>query len=448
METEPREIKSDMILENYNQWIIPNLSIHSIQDSLESKIVFTPQQKLEGYIETGNSRTIRKTRSKFYKSTGLAEQFEQFCSSAGIQPCTCYYPDHPSVPKYELSMDENTQNASGLNGTGPGTCQDLQALGHTLKGLYMVRFNSKRAKTMYCRFNNKTVQNTKGHQEAILKGTFTKEVINGRQSNSIIRFCGNVKGNQCTYLYSDNPDASNIKTKITDDEKEPSSCEDLHQIGHTLQGFYLVRLNTIKVKIVYCDFSNPTPDGNIKSINVPSSLKTNNTGPPSYCKGLGSLPCSCYYSNSPNILQFDLSSDDATSRALSENGTGPTSCTDLQFIGYQLKGFYLVRSHSKTIKTVFYDFLKAPIQKENNNNQFSQKKNGDRLKNELQSLNQNNKTLNSITIPVKIKDPKNSNQLTTAKDMALPTAISTLKPQTTVNDYDKNQGTVKYLFYL
>ena len=207
----------------------------------------------------------------------------------------------------------------------------------------------------------------------------------------------------------------------------------------------MVRLNTIKIKIVYCDFSNPTPDGN-KSINVPSSLKTNNTGPPSYCKGLGSLPCSCYYSNSPNILQFDLSSDYATSRALSENGTGPTSCTDLQFIGYQLKGFYLVRSHSKTIKTVFCDFLKAPIKKENNNNKFSEKKNGDRL--EFQSLNQNNKTLSSITIPVKIKDPKNSNQLTNAKDMEVSTTISTLKPQTKVNDYDKNQGTVNYRLYL
>jgi len=441
-EMEAREIKSNLIQENYTQWIIPNLSIQSIQDSLESKIVFTPQQKWEGYIETGNSRTIRKTRSKLYNSTVLAEQFEQFCSSAGSQPCTCYYPDHPSVPKYELSMDQNTQNASGLNGTGPGTCQDLQALGHTLKGFYMIRFNSKRAKTMYCSFNNETVHNTKGHQEAILKGTFEKEVINGRQSNSIIRFCGNVKGNQCTYLYSDHPDNSNIKTKITD-EKEPSSCEDLHQIGHTLQGFYLVRLNSIKVKIVFCDFSNPTKDGN-KSINVPSSLKTNKTGPPLYCKGLGSLPCSCYFSNSPNILQFDLSSDDATSRALSENGTGPTSCTDLQFIGYQLKGFYLVRSHSKTIKTVFCDFLKAPIQKENNN-QFSQKKNGDRL--EFQSLNQNNKTSSSITIPIKIKDQQKSYQLTTAKDMALSTAMSTLKPQTKENDYDKNQGTVKYNNY-
>lgn len=34
----------------------------------------------------------------------------------------------------------------------------------------------------------------------------------------------------------------------------PASCKDLEKIGHILEGFYMVRFTTRKIKIVYCKF--------------------------------------------------------------------------------------------------------------------------------------------------------------------------------------------------
>lgn len=74
------------------------------------------------------------------------------------------------------------------------------------------------------------------------------------------------------------------------------------------------------------------------------------------CKGIGSQPCSCYYSNSSEILQFELSSDEITKNAVHVNGTGPATCNDLQDIGHYLNGFYFIRVDSTTIKSTFCKF--------------------------------------------------------------------------------------------
>ena len=287
----------------------------------------------------------------------MSEQFEQFCSSVGSQPCTCYHPDNRNVPKFELSTDPFTGRASGVNGSGPASCQDLQILRHNLSGFYMVRFNTKRIKTIFCELNNATTTEAK-NQEKIIDETSEKE-SNVRILSKSIRFCGGVRSNQCTYLYSDHPDAL-LHGKNRN--KEPTNCKDLHIIGHNLIGFYMVRLNAIKVKIIYCDFLNITAVGhNTETRNMIQSNTTykNKSESPMYCNGLGSQPCSCYYSNTPNILQFELSNDEITRKALSENGTGPASCSDLESIGYTFDGFYIVRSDAKTMKIIFCKFNQA-----------------------------------------------------------------------------------------
>jgi len=236
---------------------------------LQSKNFLTDQKK--DNLESDKNLHSRKTRSTTNNSTTLAEQFAQVCVNVSSQPCTCYYPDHPSVPQFELGTDELTQIASAVNGTGPSSCQDLKALGATLEGFHMIRLNQKRVKAIYCNFHNEKVEISKNPKVDIKKPSIQE--VGSEIFSKPMRFCGrsNAQGNPCIYLYSDYPDAQRNGNKKTD-EKGPSSCEDLQIIGHTLQGFYLVRLNSINVKIIYCDFLHQTTDA---ATNMGSNLKTN-----------------------------------------------------------------------------------------------------------------------------------------------------------------------------
>jgi len=286
----------------------------------------------------------RKTNSTTDKS--IPSQFENSCTRN--QPCTCYYPDHPNVTKFELSTDIITQNASGMNGTGPGNCEDLKDLGYTLMGFYMVRFNSKRVKTIYCEFNiTKPNKNSKPKR--------FKRTPRPRK----LRLCGGVGHEPCTFYYSDNPDAQLSSKKL--EKIGPKSCDDLDKIGHFMKGFYMVRFNAIKLKTVYCEFNQTTLKNSKKPLNnILPKVDINGTVAISkvskFCQGVGSQPCSCYYTNYPNILQYELGSDEITRNASSVNGSGPTSCNDLKNIGHFLDGFYMIRYGDKIIKIVFCRF--------------------------------------------------------------------------------------------
>jgi len=294
------------------------------------------------------------------KSTTDHSSFSQFENSCtGKQPCTCYYPDHPNVTIFELGTDATTQHASGINGTGPGNCIDLQELGYTLMGFYMVRFNSKRVKTIYCEFNETKQHKTKKSKriERALKQQ-TKKLSKPNK----LRFCGGVGHAPCTFYYSDNPDAPINSQKLNDSttnnnyQREPKSCEDLGKIGYFLKGFYTVRLNVIKVKIVYCEFEKRIfKNGKTNLKKIRPTIDKNATEKlskiPKFCQGIGSQPCSCYFSNSQNILQYDLSSDEIT-----RNAAKPENCNDLNQLGHLLDGFYMVRYSKKVMKIVFCKF--------------------------------------------------------------------------------------------
>ncbi len=172
----------------------------------------------------------------------------------------------------------------------------------------MVRFNSKRVNTIFCEFHSDTSNTTFKNQVENLERTQTTFFTSKTKSPSI-RFCGNVSGKLCKYLYSDHPDAPQVGEMLTGKNlKEPTSCEDLKLIGHYLKGFYFVWLSSKKVRIVYCDFSNESKDENKNRITQSISNSTHQE-PPLYCNGLGSQSWVCYYSNSQNILQFELGNE-------------------------------------------------------------------------------------------------------------------------------------------
>ena len=283
------------------------------------------------------------------ENDSFESQYEEFCRGAGSQPCTCYYPDHRDVTLFELSTDDVTKSATErANGTGPASCEDLGKMGYSLNGFYMIRFSPQRVKAAFCIFNNKMIENSLLSQVSPSKSS-NKPLKTAKK----LKYCGGMKNQPCTFYYSDYPDSKlsevnsvNIIASQPNTIIQPKNCKDLQLIGHFLKGFYLVRFNAVKVKIVYCNF------------NQEIEPKISNT-----CKAIGSQPCSCYYlSKSSNILQFELSSDALTQHILKENNNGtsappgPKSCKDLQNLGHNLNGFYMVGIHIKLVQTVYCKF--------------------------------------------------------------------------------------------
>jgi len=158
--------------------------------------------------------------------------------------------------------------------------------------------------------------------------------------------------------------SSNSLTKV--DARRPTNCEDLYAMGHSFKGFYWVAVTIKKVKLVYCDFNE------IKGKEKKNAVATQNINQATtnisarslpYCNVVGSQPCSCHYSKFSDIMQFELSNDEVTRSASSENGTGPQSCEELETIGYTFNGFYMVRFKSSIIKTVYCKFNRTKTER-------------------------------------------------------------------------------------
>jgi len=123
------------------------ISVRNQRNGVSTEILNAGKQEQEFLHEKLFYRKARSVSS----NDVLQSQFDQDCR--GYQPCTCYYPDHPNVTIFELGTDQTTINATAINGTGPGNCEDLKQLGYSLEGFHMVRFNSKTVKIIYCTFN-------------------------------------------------------------------------------------------------------------------------------------------------------------------------------------------------------------------------------------------------------------------------------------------------------
>jgi len=325
-----------------------------------SKVVKTEIANIDKQEQEVPHKTLLERKKRATSNDSLQFQYEQHCK--GYKPCTCYYPDHANVTSFELSTDETTINASRVNDTGPGNCEDLQSLGYSLEGFHLVRLNSIRVKAIYCSFKQNNVTKT------ITNPTKAAKIRRALKSNDTakrkcLKFCGGFGNKSCTFYYPDYPDAKTTSfnqisnnASIEDKSKEtPKSCEDLKQNGYSLTGFYLVRLNSMKLKAMYCNFKKLSSENKLSKTD--DTLKNDATMSLSkvskFCNGFGSQPCSCFYPNVRDVPQFELSSDDITRSALKANGAGPTSCKDLEKLGHRLNGFYMVRFKERVIKIIF-----------------------------------------------------------------------------------------------
>lgn len=319
-------------------------SIISIYNQLNN---FPPPAQSFLERETKNNRG-KRSEQQF----SLESQFERFCRKKGSQPCTCFYPDHPNATHFEFDTDDTTRKAlSGLNGSGPKSCEDLLNIGYKLNGYYFIRLNTQRARTVFCVFTN--------HSKIQISDSTLKEsseamfVLPSKVKR--LRFCGGIASIPCTFLYSDYPDAtSNYHV-----ENGPKNCEDLKDFGHSLKGFYVVRFNSKRMKVIFCDFKQTSA---AEKEMQPQSAEN--------CNAIGSKPCSCYLKNRGDIPQLELGTDDTTQKAITSNGISPENCEDLHQLGHILKGFYLVRMNRKSMKIIYCEFK---IQIKNQNPAFEER---------------------------------------------------------------------------
>lgn len=137
------QTKDETILENLHDLNGKVKQIEAHQpESLTSEI-----PDLEGLEpKKPNTRNIRSVMEDSLKHA------ISLCKGAG-QLSTFYYPDHPDTPQLEIGNDAMTTIALGENGIGPSNCEDLQAIGYTLKGFYAVRVTKKRMRNVYCESN-------------------------------------------------------------------------------------------------------------------------------------------------------------------------------------------------------------------------------------------------------------------------------------------------------
>lgn len=329
----------------------------------------------------GSDHFIRNIRS--IKSTNVSiTQFEQLCGR-GLEiqlPCTCYHPDHPNVTRIELDIDENTKNQSSLNDKEPASCEDLLSIGYKVPGFYLVkpletRLKPKRVKAIYCSFSQ-TFRNLSSEAEA--SKIFLRN--RDRKASNMIQFCNSLGSQPCKFLYSDYPDVPPFHPKknktarnntISSDnyDLEPTNCIDLKIMGHSLRGFYVVRFNALKVKIIFCDF-NQIIETPVKIKTKQFALEENGTASSKnitrVCEGIGSQPCSCYYSNFPEVIQFQFSNDDITREAIHKNGNGPSTCEELKQVGHNLSGFYFLRTNTTKIKAAYCTLNEIEQRTENN----------------------------------------------------------------------------------
>lgn len=100
-----------------------------------------------GFNKTSEHVINQKKTKSSLKPYSDAEwsQLLQFCNSSGSQPYTFLYPDHPDIQLFNIEKHKTTRkiNISGENHLlGPTSCDDLNFLGHRLKGFYIIRQNT------------------------------------------------------------------------------------------------------------------------------------------------------------------------------------------------------------------------------------------------------------------------------------------------------------------
>ena len=116
----------------------------------------------------------------------------------------------------------------------------------------------------------------------------------------------------CTCNYPDHPNVpifqlgtDEITTRasnITNGSSGPSNCKELQNKGYSLEGFYLARFNTKRVKAIYCDFNKKNEDTVTKLATKFSSRQNDESASPEvlrFC--VRSQSCKLIYPDYPDI---------------------------------------------------------------------------------------------------------------------------------------------------
>ena len=154
-------------------------------------------------------------------------------------------------------------------------------------------------------------------------------------------------------------------------------------------------------------------------------------------------------------MQFEISNDDRTTEALLN---GPTNCTDLETIGHNLKGFYMVRTNAMVLKTIFCEFHQTSMKKYDSRlplqiTTASYETSvapmttlidylGRKSSNGNDNILQNNVTSDSFTKLMNEGTPRNNPKMSNAGDITPSTAMTTSKSHIPMNASDQKPGSV------
>ncbi len=114
----------------------------------------------------------------------------------------------------------------------------------------------------------------------------------------------------------------------------------------------MVRFNNRRIKTIYCYFNDTNENTNMEIKIIASTNQNESQDFSQFCKGLANQPFTALYSDYPDISLFHLKRDNTSKNYL----RGPTSCEDLNAIGYSLNGFYWVAITVKKVQIVYCDF--------------------------------------------------------------------------------------------
>lgn len=123
-----------------------------------------------------------------------------------------------------------------------------------------------------------------------------REVVKPGINNSprkVPPFCNGVGSQPCSCYSKNDPNVPQFelstdevtRNAVSKNGKSPANCENLKSLGHTLNGFYLVCLDSKMIKFVYCNY-NPLISLQHKSSTKNPSTSTKNTAKVTFKKSI------------------------------------------------------------------------------------------------------------------------------------------------------------------
>jgi len=198
-------------------------------------------------LKQNNDATMTLVQS--YDESSSIVKHIRLCGGVGSHPCAFMYADYPDISYIHPKSSDHEAR--------PTSCQDLQQIGYTNKGFYFIYLNGMKVRIVFCDFNPSMEKEIDEGQTALL--TSKHDAVSSPER---LRCNAGIGSKPCSCHRSDHSDMLQIELSTDEVTRHassktgpgPSSCKDLEIIGHTLEGFYMIRNNGKKMIIVYCTF--------------------------------------------------------------------------------------------------------------------------------------------------------------------------------------------------